>query len=280
MKTPALAIAAFLAFAATLHAQEKVKLELRAKKGDKYTHTSKESNDGKILITFGGMEIAQEVKEREVRTYTDEVLEVEGVQPTKVRRKHGEWHQSKTAPGQEEPTKTDKALAGKTIVLKKAGDKTEYEGAEGIPAAELKKNRLRHDAMLAGLPADPVAVGTTWPIDEKKLKEDFADDGEGGMEITALKATGKLEKIEDHKGVRCAVLLIDITGDGILMGQKDLAIKLKLKAWIWLALDSGRPLTMKGDGTGDLAGELEQDGNKVKMDGKFTFKAEGEMKYE
>ena len=125
-----------------------------------------------------------------------------------------------------------------------------------------------------------VAVGTTWPIDEKRLKEDFSDDGEGGMEIGTLKATGKLEKIEEHKGVRCAVLLIDITGDGSLMGQKDLVIKLKLKAWIWLALDSGRPLTMKGDGTGDLAGELEQDGNKIKMDGKFTFKAEGEMKYE
>jgi hypothetical protein len=280
MKTAILSAAVLAVFAANLHAQDKVKLEVRAKKGDKYTHSAAESNDGKIHISIAGQEIDQEVKEREVRKYTDEILEVEGNEPTRIRRKHVEWSQSKAAPGEAEPTKTDKALAGKTIVLKKAGDKTEYEGAEGIPAAELKKNRLRPEALLLNLPAEPVAIGATWTIDEKKLKEDFGDDGEGGMELVGIKATGKLEKIEDHKGVRCAVLLIDIDGDGTIMGQKEMKLKLKLKAWIWLALESGRPLTMKGDGTGDLLGELEQDGNKIKMKGKFVFKTEGDIKYE
>ncbi len=281
IRNAALGLASLLLLAAA-PAQDKVRLEVRAKKGEKYSHTSKESNEGTITIEFGGQSIPQQVLEKETKKYKDEILEVEGSLPSKIRRSFTEWTETKLPPGGAEPVEEKKTLHGKTLVLKKVGDKTEYEGAEGVPASELAKNRLKPDALLATLPKEPVAPGAEWKLEEKLILDEFKDDAgeESQVEFTAARGTGRLERVEDHKGQKCGVIRIALELDGRIKEQKDVKLKMDLKADFWLALDSGRPLTMKGGGTGDLAGEVDMDGNKVKFSGKFKFAQEGEQTYE
>jgi hypothetical protein len=282
MKHAVLALSALALLAAPALAQEKVKLEVRAKKGEKYTRTSHESNEGTVTVEFGGQSIPQPVSEKESKVVKDEVLEVDGVQPSKIRRTFTEWTQTKVPPGAAEPQKENRTLHGKTIVLKKNGDKTEYEGADGAPASELGQNRLRTESYLANLPKEPVAPGAEWTLDEKLILDEFREgaDAESPVTFHAAKGVGRLERIEDHKGQKCGVLLLNLDIEGSVKEQKDVKLKMNMKATIWLGIDSGRPLTLKGEGTGDLAGEIDMDGNKVKLSGKFKFKSDGEQVYE
>jgi len=254
--------------------EEKVKLELKARKGDAYTTAVTESTDGKVQVA--GQEFP--IKEKEVLKYEDEVLEVEGNEATRVRRKVVEW----TKAAQEDPEapaeKQPRLLQGKTIVLKKNGDKTEYEGVEGIGASELKKHQLRADAFLTNLPKEAVGVGHEWKLDEKRLLEEFNEGpDEGPVEFKSARGGAKLEKLEDHGGVRCGVIAVDVAGEGQIKEQMDVKLVFKMKVRITLALESGRILTMKGSGTGDMTGEVAAlGGEKAKLSGTFAFALETE----
>lgn len=283
MKSPVLALSALVLLASAARGgQEKVKLEVRAKKGDKYTRTSSESNEGTLTIEFGGQSIPQPVSEKETKKFKDEVLEVDGLLPSRVRRTFTEWHQTKVPPGAAEPVQENRTLHGKTIVMKRAGEKTEYEGADGAPASELGQNRLRTEAVLTALPKEPVAPGAEWKLDEKLILQEFRESAEeeSPVEFTAAKGTGRLDRVEDHKGQKCGVLVISLDAEGGLKEQKGVKLAMKMKMTVWLAIESGRALTMKGEGTGDLAGEIDMDGNKVKLEGKFKFAQNGEQAYE
>jgi hypothetical protein len=273
---------ALVAIALLASAQDKVKLEVRAQKGEKYTRSSKSSSTGDLTLEVAGQSIPQSVSEKETKTFKDEVLEVEGALPTKIRRSFAEWTQSKVPPGAVEPQESKKGLHGKTIVLKRIGDRTEYEGADGVSPSELGQNRIRPESILADLPREPVAPGATWKLDEKKILEEFREsaDEESPAELTAARGTGRFERVETHKGQKCAVLLLELESDGGLRGQKDVKLTLKMATTVWLALDSGRPLTMKGTGSVDVSGKIDMDGNVIKIDGNFKLQQEGEQTYE
>jgi hypothetical protein len=267
---------------AALLAQDKVRIEVRAAAGDRYVHSSRETNEGTIWVTFGGMEVPQPMKEHEVRAYRDEVLEIQGAVPSKVRRETREWWEEKTAPGAAEPEKRVRALQGKTLVLGRKDGKPTFEGGDGIPQAELWKNRLRTDLALQALPKEPVAVGDTWPVDEKTLLQDFREEAEAkeGPPIQKAQATGKLEKIETHKGARCAVVLLSIEASGHLPQQAAVKLEMTMTARLWIDLDKARPLTMKGDGVAKIAGEIVQGDQKVSMKGEVKLSKEAEQVYE
>ncbi len=260
--------------------QDTYKLEIKARKGDRYTHTSADTNEAKIKIVAGDQEILQETSEREVQKYRDEVLETEGDLPSRVRRVFEEWYSEKKTPMAEEPAKEPRFLQGKTIVLIRKGDKTEYEGAEGAPAKELFKSRLNSiDAFLGDLPKEPVPVGHTWKLDGNKLKEEMSE-GEEEIVFSTIQGAGKFARVEEHKGTKCAALVMNLDLEGDLKAQMGMKVRLKLEITILLALDTGRMLTMKGDGTGDITGELAQEEMKMKIDGKLTLKGSGENVYE
>jgi hypothetical protein len=262
--------------------QEKVKLEVRSVQGEKYLHESRESNQGDLVVSVAGMEIPQQTKESEVRRYRDEVLAVDGILPSQVRRETKEWFEEKLAPGAAEPEKIVKALQGKTITLKRDGAKTVYEGADGLPEAELKKNRLRPESIFKALPKEAVAVGHDWTVDEKMLLEDFAEnaDGQEGLKILKASGKGKLEKIEEHKGKRCAVVLYTLEASGHLAAQEAIKVDLTMSARLWISVDAGRPLSLRGEGLGKIAGEIEQGDQKVKLSGTFKIRSEADQTYE
>ena len=262
-------------------AQDKVKIQIRSVAGEAYVHESRETNEGTIVVKIGDMEIPQPMKETEVRNYRDEVLEVESAKASKVRREMREWWQEKTPPGAVEPVKTAKALQGKTIVISRKDGKSSFEGADGIPAAELNRNRLRSEAVFKALPPGPVAVGDTWDVDPKTLLEDFSEAAEaGGPKMLQAKGTGKLEKIEEHKGARCAVVALTIAASGHLPQQEALKMEIAMTARLWIDLDKDRPLTMKGEGAAKLSGSLEQGGQKLSMNGEVKIRNEAEQRWE
>ena len=53
-----------------------------------------------------------------------------------------------------------------------------------------------------------------------------------------------------------------------------------LRARAWLDLAKGRLLTMKGEGEGKMAGEFLQDGETIKLDGRFRLSMEAEQTFE
>src|SRR5688572_31110616 len=79
---------------------EKFKLELKAAAGEKSVHTRRESNTGKILVTVAGQTVAENMAGVETRRHRDEVLEVDGPAPVRVRRTIEEWSEAKEKGGE------------------------------------------------------------------------------------------------------------------------------------------------------------------------------------
>ncbi len=260
--------------------QDRIKLELKAAAGEKCLHTRRESNTGKVVVTVAGQQVVQNTLQLESRRYRDEVLEVDGPLPTRVRRSILEWTESRQAPGAAAPVKTAKALQGRTLVLQRGpDDTTSIEGAEGVPASELRKQRLRADVLFGAFPAEPVAVGQEWSIEEKALLQDFGE-ADDATRFSTASGTATLEKLEEHKGARCAVVAVKVKAVGTVPGQEALKATFDVRARVWVDVAKGRLLTMKGEGEGKLAGTLEQDGEKIKLDGSFTLSMDAEQTYE
>lgn len=263
-------------------AQDKVKLELKAAAGEKILHTRRDSNTGKVVVSVAGQKVTQNTLETQTRRHRDEVLEVDGLLPIKVKRTIEEWSETKQTPGAPEPVKTVKALQGRTIVLRRAaGDATVVEGADGLPPAELRKQRLKPEILFGNFPAEPVGVGQEWALGEQALLQDFRETAdEDAASFTTASGTGKLEKIEEHKGARCAVVLVSVKAAGNIHGQKDLKASFEVRARAWVDLAKGRLLTLKGEGEGKVAGSIDQEGEKIGIDGGFTLSMEAEQVYE
>ena len=260
--------------------QDKIKLELKSAVGEKSVHTRRESNTGKILVTVAGQKVSENTLEVETRRHRDEVLEVDGPVPVRVRRTIEAWSESKEKG--DEAVKAVKKLQGKTIVLKRTADGgTALEGVEGVPAAELRKQRLRPDVLFGAFPAEPVAVGQEWGIEEGALLKDFGEtSGDDAARFTTARGTAKLEKVEDHKGARCAVVLLSVKAAGTIKGQEALKSSFDIRTRVWVDVAKGRVLTMKGEGEGKIEGTLDQDGEKIQLDGTFTLSIAADQEYE
>ncbi|HEX7900813.1 MAG TPA: hypothetical protein VF950_23850 [Planctomycetota bacterium] len=260
--------------------QDAIKLELKSAVGEKSVHTRRESNTGKILVTVAGQKVSENTLEVETRRHRDEVLEVDGPAPVRVRRTIEAWSEIKEKGAQ--AVKAVKTLQGKTIVLKRTADGgTAVEGAEGAPAAEVRKQRLRPEILFGAFPAQPVAVGQEWQIEEAALLKDFGETGEDdAARFTTAKGGAKLEKLEEHKGARCAVVAVSVKASGTIKGQTALKSSFDIRARVWMDVAKGRVLTMKGEGEGKIEGTLDQDGEKIQLDGTFTLSIEAEQVYE
>lgn len=281
MKRFVVAIAALASLApAAEGGQEKYKLEIKARKGDACAHTSTESIEGKLKIEAGGNVQDVEMSEKKVKKYKDSVLEVEGILPTKVRRTYSDWFKEKKGPEDENAVKESRSLEGKAVVLTRKGEETvvQLESQVLTDAKEIHGNRLDGDAWLSGLPKEPVPVGHEWKLDAKVILRDFNEGGDGNVEVTTAKGTAKLEKIEEYKGAKCAVIAVTLEAEGTVLEQKDLKVTYNVKSEVYLALDSGRVLAKKGGGTALVDGTAGDEG--VKLSGKFSLKIEDETTYD
>lgn len=250
-----------------------VKLELKTAAGEKSAHSWKESTTGRIVAVVAEQKAVENTLKIEVRKFRDEVLEVDGGAPTRVRRTIDEWTRSKELGG--ESAKETMKLQGRTLLLKRgAGDATEVEGGENAPPAELGKQRLR-PVFFGSFPAEAVAVGQDWPIDEKILLKDFGTANDA-TSFAAAQGRGKLEKLENG----LAEVSISVKASGTVKGQDALKISFDIRARVALDVAKGRLLSLKGEGEGKIEGTLDQNGEKIQLDGTFTLAIDSVTSYE
>lgn len=264
--------------AALCMAQEKVKLELKTAAGEKSLHQWKESNTGRIVAVVAGREAVETTHQIESRRYRDEVLEVDGPAPVRVRRAIELWTESRRRDG--ETVTEPRKLQGRTITIRRTPDGgSAVEGADDAPPAELRKQRLRPEILFGAFPAEEVAVGQDWGIEEAVLLKDLGASNDA-TRFTTAQGRAKLEKLEEHQGARCAVVSVNVKASGAIQGQEALRTSFDIRARVWIDVAKGRLLTLKGEGEGKVEGTLDQDGEKIKLDGTFTLSIEAEQSFE
>ena len=234
--------------------------------GDVTRETKTETNASKVAISFMGMTQNQEENTVTKTVFTEEVLEkpAGGKRPTKVKRVYETGERTKNG------EKEDLGLAGKTVLVEKAGDgyKITVDGQEptGTAAAILRKE-FRKEKQVSDehfLPARPVKVGDTWKIDVGPLAKDAA----GELDVDADKSSGtaKLVKVYDKGGHKYGVievtldLAVNKLGGG---GGQEIELKAGSKmtatATMDIAIDGSAvsgsaKMTVKGDFAGTTMG--------------------------
>lgn len=272
-----------LAIVLAVTPQDKCTLAPKSKKGEKVGVKSQDTMDGKFTITAGEQEQELVMSEKSTLKYSDEVLDVDADGfPSHVMRTFKEWKVEGRKAGEEESSQETKPLEGKTIVIKRKDGKTTFEGAEEATTKDLRKHRLRPSIFFKSLPKGGVTEGDTWDIDEKALLKDFEEDQEGADEgdkitIKSAKARGTLKKVQLGKR-SVATIVYEVTGEGEM--SRGLKVKLDMKATLELNIDSQQMMSLKGEGTMDVEGDLEQGGQTMKVKGQFKMGGETVWTYE
>ncbi len=250
-------------------AQEKSRLEVRSRVGDRVTVSEKSSTIGKVEMVMGEETTRMELSEKSIEVTVEEVLAVdEHGWNSRVRRTVRTKRETDMAPvgrgGEEEIS----PLEGKTFVIVQEGDETRYEEVpEGVEEADLKKFDLRRPVFVRFLPKGDVPIGATWEIPEKELLEDFTkgqDDKE--MKMSSGKATGTFKAIEE--GI--AVVVYDI----LVKGKTDKDMNATIKMTVTARIDStkARILSLHGDGKMKMSGSINQGERSMDLEGTFTLK--------
>jgi hypothetical protein len=231
--------------------------------GETIKETKTETSTQKIAATVMGMDMTKEEQETTKFVYTEEVVTrpAGAKRATKLRRTY------ETAERTKNGEKEDLALAGKTVVIEKAGDgyTITVDGKEPTgQAADLLKKEFRKEKQVDDedlLPKQPVKVGGTWKIDLDQL----AKDAEGELDIDVAKSTGtgKLVKVYDKGGKKFGVmevtfdLVVNKAGGGGQEVELKAGSKMKVVAVMDACIDgSSADGTGKITTTGDLTGSV------------------------
>ena len=271
-------IAISLVSVLALACQETHTLQVRALKGDSFTRSVVQSNKGRLTFKVGKNEQVQEIDDKLVRKYEEEVLEVDGVTPRALRRKFSEMSKEARVGTSGISEKNIFALQGKTITLRRKDDETVIEGAEGIPASEMAWNRLRQDPLVGILPAKPIAVDHEWKIDPDRFK-DVLGSRENPLLFESVRLRGLFKKIEEKDGEPAALIVISGNAAGHPRGQANLRIEMKLETRVHLGLRSGRVLGLTSTGTSNVSGHFLQEGEKVHVSGQTKLRVEVRSTY-
>jgi hypothetical protein len=250
-------------------AQEKSRLEVRSRVGDRVTVSEKSSTIGTLEMAMGEETTRMELSEKTIEVTVDEVLAVdEHGWNSRVRRTVRTKRETDMAPVGGEAEEEISPLEGKTFVIVQEGDETRYEEVpEGVEEADLKKFDLRRPVFVRFLPTGDVPIGTTWEIPEKELLEDFTkgrDDKE--MKMSSGKATGTLKTIEE--GI--AVVVYEI----LVKGKTDKDMNATIEMTVTARIDStkARILSLHGDGKMKMSGSMNQGERSMELKGTFTLK--------
>ena len=230
--------------------------------GDRVKQTKTEENTNKVSFTVMGTDMTKDEKVVAKYVYTEEVLErpAGAKRPTKLKRTYESAELTKD--GERQPLD----LAGKTVVIEKAGDgyKITVDGQEPAgPAAEVLKKEFAKEKQVTDedlLAKDPVKVGGTWKVDVAKLAKDA--EGELDIDVARSSATGKLVKLYDKGGKKFGVVEITMEltlnklgGGGGQEVELKPGSKLKLTAVMDGCIDgSDASVTGKVTVKGELAG--------------------------
>lgn len=269
---------AILAAVLSLFAQEKSKIEVRAKKGDKVTVRETKEVSGSFTVSAGGQEQELENREKSLEHYTDEIVAVDETGwPVEVKRSFREWWKEEKKPNMDEPVKESSPLEGQTVTLKLDGKKTKVDGAKGtIDDPWMKDLKLKKNIFIRSLPSKPVEKGASWTIESADLIADFDEDREEGnpMKMEKGSATGTLQ--DNAGGV--LTIVYDIKMEGAMYDGVKVVLTMTLTAKIDGA--KARMISLDGEGKMEFDGEATNQGQKFGMKGSMKLKNAASFSYE
>jgi hypothetical protein len=234
--------------------------------GDIARESKTEKSSNKIEFTVMGMEQKKDESATTTLSFTQEVIEkpAGAKKATKIKRIY------KSAEVTKDGTKEDLGLAGKTVLIEKAGDgyKITADGQDLMgPAAAILGKEFRREKEASEedfLPKGPVKVGATWKVDVTRIAKDASADTLD-VNVDKSSGTGKLLKVYDKDGHKFGVLEIKLELALNKIGGGDQAIELKPGAKLDLTLEldtcidgssfeAKQKMTVKGDFTGSSNG--------------------------
>jgi hypothetical protein len=275
-------------------------LNLRYKKGERIITQTKTKSQmemevkGKVKMLLGiipvkTIEEKQSESQETDMEYTDEVLEVENEQPSKIRREiHEVSIKKKTKTSEGEKETSGPPLKDMVFILERDGDTTSVKPVDlkgEFP--DLARNFQIDPPIKALLPKKPVKIGDSWVIEEEELKkvisssiflglfEDGKEEKKDGKGEKERKGSGSLsgsgkgelkEIIIDEKGHKCAKIEyqyeITATGKGIgditvsedkqeskKEGEMKGELKIKASGIQLFDMEEGKPISDKYQGT-------------------------------
>ena len=265
-------------------ASERYTLKVTAKSGDWFTHHREETIEIFTTEIVGTKRTTYDAVMREVLIYEEQIFTAEDGDPTRVRHTFRQWWKELKPKGAR-PRKDTYTLQGKTLVLRKRGNETAYEGTdEGVPFRELARNQIGPpEPFLNSLPRESIPVGHEWSVGEECSRRAIPTTMSGDemrFETVKAKATGRFIRVEERKGEKCAVIEFAGEAESTSIQPAGLKMKLRYKATIFLGLDSGRPYALDLSGTATVDGAVEHNGQASRTEGvlKISIKDRNEFK--
>ncbi len=251
-----------------LAVQDRVKLAVVDRVGDKNTVSMSESRIGTITRVTDGRTRETEVLDRVEARFAEEVLDVTGGRASKVRRHFAEWTKEEISRYTGEPDKDRGRLQGKTVTFVAKEERTEAEGPEGLlDEKDLRRNRLQ-DIFVRSLPKEDVQTGATWEVDEKGLARELPH----VIGIKALFASaagkGRLDSLKDS--IATVVYTVEAKGEQRLLGALTLTLQVTLRVEAATARLRERRLT----GQYAVKGTVDALGTTYTTDGSVQFTGE------
>jgi hypothetical protein len=263
--------AAFLATAASLWAQDKVKLEFKVDQGLAVVVESVSDSKEKVRVEQqGAVQEKNDLFSHSEQEYTDVVLEARNGFAKKVERTYAKSKFERKEFLDEEKKSGSYTLEGQKITLTdEGGARTKIEAPEAVDRKDLRDLNLREDPLRTSMPAEAVAPGHSWKMDEKQVLAD-ANDQDMGIKFDKADFKCTFEKTEERGGDRCAIL----KSEGILRGTTDQGLTLVLKNEAVFALSLSRKIVVETEikGSYELTGGGEGQPFKVSGSGEFTSK--------
>lgn len=256
---------------------DKVVLRLDAPAGSAFRRELDGTMRGSLVVRAEGKESRQPLVKDERRVVEDEILEstAEGIQ--KVRRKTVEWTLRRQGPDDAAAVSVPRTMVGKTIVLLKTELGTEHEGAQGIPADELRENPIDALDAILSLPDHAVSPGDSWDIDGDHLVAVFGGDGSRGMKVREASGRARLERIDAAGTGRVALITVRIEASGALRQLLDVDLTLSLQGSFRINLDQSRPVSFELQGKGTMSGEVARAKGPAVYEGSFTVDLKGKV---
>lgn len=251
--------------------EEAVRLRVGYAEGDRFTVRRIERTTGRTTIRY----LTEDEKEEgDILSESEEitrnrVLSAEDGRITALEKNFLRSRYKERPFGAEKATRGKRPLEGKVVVLKREGDRTNVEKAEGIPEADLETLVLEPDPFVASLPEEPVKVGSRWKVDEEALKRHLARSNPG-VEYTTAEAGCRLAGFEKHGGVRCAVVEIGMKVDG--KGENRFRIHTTFEGKMWIAVETKRYMGIALKGSFSAAAENPDERAELHSSGKIEIR--------
>lgn len=233
-------------------------------KGDLCERNSQEIVEVQLRVKSGAEQSDLEFSNRTDEQYSTEVLTVDAAGlPTELRRRYSldrrAWTDSDGVEKQRVST-----LEGKTIVIKRTGQKTTVTPSSGKIAKEDEKGMTDELGAWVFFPDRPVREGDEWSADAKLVGLLLGGAQKGTVQC-------QFQKEVDFEGQRCARIYVVMNAAGRSQGAPGVS-SMRLTGHLFQALDLRRMLALQLSGTVKMSGSIKERGRQATIAGTGTIR--------